>query len=293
MKVTKQSWFARFLSQGKSVSKSHEEKYGKEYPDANWKTLLLPFLHPAAFFRGGLKAAYDERFPYVIDARYQDVYNAPLASYMRRYIEKPFLKEIRWMGVNALKQVSDLWVYQEILYETKPDIVVEIGSHKGGTTLFLAHMMDILGHGEILSLDITHDHFLANHPRVTKITGDCSSPEVFESVKKITSGKKTMVIHDGDHTTPAVLRDLQLYAPLVTEGQYFIVEDGHVDVFNPARVKASNLSDGPMKAVLQYLEKNAGQFEIDDSKERFLLTFNPRGYLKRLSVTAIPSQGLH
>jgi len=259
-----------------------ERKYGYEDPPAGLGSWLVPFQYPIEFFRGGLKAAYNRKVPYAVDEKYRDNYGASLASYLRHYSEKSFLRKVRWMGVNALKQVSDLWVYQEILYETKPEVIVEIGSHKGGSTLFLAHMLDILGKGEVVSIDLSHGLFEPRHPRIITLTGDCSSPEIFARARERTKGKSTMVIHDGDHSWKSVFRDMILYEPLVTPGNYFIVEDGHVDVLNSARVRVSDVSSGPVRAIDKFLKTHPGVFEIDAEKERFILTFNPKGYLRKV-----------
>lgn len=178
-------------------------------------------------------------------------------------------KDSTWMGVRALKNPLDAWIYQEILHEVRPQTVVELGSAFGGGTLFLAHMLDLIGAGRVVTVDHWHGEFRAEHPRITKVTGN--TQEVRDDVAALCDGT-TLVIHDASHEEDDVLADLLLYAPLVTPGSYLIVEDGARDL----------LSDetGPIAAVERFLSQ-ADNFEVDRSRERFLLTYNPSGFLRR------------
>jgi cephalosporin hydroxylase len=185
------------------------------------------------------------------------------------------------MGVKTLTCINDLWIYQEIIYRNRPDVIIEIGSYCGGSTLFLANLLDLIGHGEVISVDICRDFYNVNHPRVHMVTGDCSSREVVDQINEIVDGRTVMVIHDGDHSYDAVLRDLEIYAPLVSAGHYIIVEDGLVDIYSRDRYKFSALEKGPLLAVESFIRKWETQFEIDEGSERFLITANPKGFLRR------------
>ena len=179
-------------------------------------------------------------------------------------------RESRWMGVRAVKNPLDAWVYQEILQEVRPRTVVELGSAFGGGTLFLAHMLDLLGgEGQVITVDHYHGLFEAEHPRITKVTGD--TREVADEVAVLCQGT-TLVIHDAAHEEEAVLADLRLYAQLVTPGSYLIVEDGVRDLLSGL--------PGPGGAIERFLQES-NDFEVDDSRERFLLTYNPGGFLRR------------
>src|SRR5437868_4592774 len=82
---------------------------------------------------------------------------------------------VEWMGVQALKTPMDLMVYQEILFERRPELIIETGSYKGGSALFLACMCDILDHGQVVSVDVEPAGDLPEHPRITWLTGDSVS----------------------------------------------------------------------------------------------------------------------
>jgi len=189
-------------------------------------------------------------------------------------------KECYWMGHRAQKNPMDAWIYQEIIYEVKPEVIVEIGSCEGGSTLYLAHLLDIVGQGKVISVDIDRSKFSVKHDRIIEITGDCSSDEVIKKVAGLCAGKRTLIIHDGDHSESAVYRDLGLYADLVSLGSYLIVEDGIMDLFKPWSVFGT-LKPGPLPAIERFI-KNNPDFAIDEGRERYLMTYNPKGFLKRI-----------
>jgi len=186
-------------------------------------------------------------------------------------------EEVKWMGKKARKFPMDAWVYQEIIHETRPEVIVEVGNWNGGSTLFLANMLDLLDRGRVLALDIDHSKIDFNHPRITWITGDANSPQVLsEVVALIGDSKKVLVIEDSSHTFENTLAVLRNYNRFVNVGSYFIVEDGickYTFVDGP--------KPGPYEAVQQFLRENSG-FEVDKSREKFVLTYNPSGYLRRI-----------
>lgn len=223
------------------------------------------------------------------------VKTAPLMAWMNYHQSEVLGKQCYWFGHRALKNPLDAWVYQEIIFETRPDFIVEIGNKNGGSTLFLAHMCDLLGHGTILALDIDHATFGVTHPRIVTITGDCSDEAVLAQVHAHVSDRKVMVIHDADHSQEAVLRDLRLYSPMVSSGSYFIVEDTTQGVSGfsinqhtrPGVFTLSNLNS-PLKAVEVFLDENQ-EFVLDRDRERYILTANYRGFLRRVRpVSARP-----
>lgn len=238
----------------------------------------------STFCSGGWQAVLAKNENVILDKEYKGKMQRTLGEYLSWYLtDKSFLHSIDWMGIPTRKMLTDIWVYQEIIHETKPDLIIEIGSFYGGSTLFLAQMLELIGGGEVLSIDVSHDYFMAKHPRIQKITGDCSDPAVIEKVSALAREKKVMVIHDGDHTAQAVLRDLKLYAPFVTPGMYLIVEDGVIDILNPKYCKLAKAypDGGPLKALREFFDEAKDSFEMDMRRERFVLTVNPNGYLKR------------
>jgi cephalosporin hydroxylase len=189
------------------------------------------------------------------------------------------LDRCRWMGVKALKNPLDAWIYQEIIHETRPEVIVELGSKHGGSTLFLAHMLDLLGgEGTVVSVDARRDTYDVEYERIVTVTGYTTSEEVVSQVRAVCEGRRTMLIHDASHRTAVVLEDLRNYSGLISPGCYLIVEDGVVDVTPLRRWK--DAEPGPYPAVARFL-REAPHFEVDSGRERYLATYNPRGFLRR------------
>jgi cephalosporin hydroxylase len=184
----------------------------------------------------------------------------------------------KWLGVAALKCPFDLWMYQEILHDIKPDIVIETGTARGGSALFLASILDLLGSGALVAIDIVRRPEWPTHPRITYLTGSSTSAAIMDEVRARVAGRpRVMVILDSDHTKKHVLDELHLYSPLVTKGSYLIVEDTNIN----GRPVFPDFGPGPGEAVDDFLVANTA-FERDPSRERFFVTFNPGGYLRRV-----------
>ena len=198
----------------------------------------------------------------------------------RIYYESPrrTRRNTFWLGVKVYKCPLDPWVYQEIIYETRPDIIIETGTASGGGALFLASICDLLGKGEVISIDIEKKESRPEHPRLKYILGSSTSKEIVEKVEMLIRGKdRIMAILDSDHHKGHVLRELKIYSKFVTKESYLILEDTNING-HPVKPK---FGAGPMEAVNAFLKIN-DDFVIDRSREKFYLTFNPDGYLKKI-----------
>ena len=182
-----------------------------------------------------------------------------------------------WMGVPCLKCPMDLWAYQEILAEVRPDVVVETGTHLGGSALFLAHMLDLLGKGEVITIDILDRPERPTHPRIRYVTGSSADAGLVRGLLAERPDAKRLVILDSDHSKAHVEKELALFAPFVSVGSYLVVEDSNVN----GHPVLPDFGPGPSEAVGEFLAVNPG-FTADLSREKFLMTFNPGGYLKRV-----------
>lgn len=176
-----------------------------------------------------------------------------------------------YFGIPTMKSPMDFWIYQEIIAELRPDVIIELGTWHGGSALALAHMCDVLGHGRVISIDINPSPAFT-HPRITWMTQDAVEAEV-----SISKSETVLVIDDSSHTYDNTLAVLRRFSPLVSVGSYFIVEDsicGHGLDIEPM--------PGPYEAVQTFLSENKN-FEVDRNREAYLITWNPSGYLKRVS----------
>jgi cephalosporin hydroxylase len=193
-------------------------------------------------------------------------------------MQQRIMNESTYFGVKTWKSPIDFWIYQELMCELKPDVIVEIGNHSGGSTLALAHLCDSLGHGRVIGLDLSHATVAdsaRDHRRITLVEGDaCANFE--RVVKLITPADHVLVIEDSSHTFENTLAVLERYSPLVKPGGYFIVEDG---------ICHHGLNGGPSPGPYEAAEafvRGSNSFVIDRSREAFLITWNPKGYLRRV-----------
>ncbi len=183
-----------------------------------------------------------------------------------------------WLGVPTLKCPLDLWIYQEILCSTRPELIIECGTAYGGSALFLAGVCELLNHGHVLSIDIRDHAHRPRHPRITYVLGDSTSPHVLRTVRDFSAdASSVMVVLDSDHRCDHVLKELRLYSPMVSLGHYLIVEDTNIN----GHPVLEDFGPGPMEAVRAFL-KEESRFVPDPAMERFGVTFNPQGYLKRI-----------
>lgn len=205
---------------------------------------------------------------------------------------KVYFKEDRlrttFLGIASLQYPADNWMMQEIITEVKPDFIVETGTNAGGTALFYATILEMLnGKGRILTVDVQeHDPRVLKLPvwkeRVEFLRGSSVSSEVFGNINNKVRGYKVLVTLDSLHTKDHVLKELGLYSQLVSLNSYLVVQDtqlmGHPI---PLSLYSHEGKEGPFEAVQEFLANN-DKFVIDHSRERFLLTANPSGFLKRV-----------
>lgn len=192
-----------------------------------------------------------------------------------------------WLGVPMQKCPMDVWVYQEIIHRTRPEVIIETGVRWGGSVLYLASMLDLLGEGRVIGVDISLSRVFEHarkHPRISLFEASSADPSVVAQIAAAAKGKRTMVILDSDHSESHVLRELELYGPLVSPGHYMVVEDTNING-HPVNFEHG---PGPMEALQRYLPAHSGEWIHDDTAERLYLTFFPRGYLVKAGGATIP-----
>jgi cephalosporin hydroxylase len=193
-------------------------------------------------------------------------------------------KRTHWFGAPLQQCPFDLWTFQEMIAETKPEVFVELGVKRGGTTLYIANLFDLVygddrDKGIVVGVDVhlgAVDNEARRHPRVRLIEGSSTDEGVVANVASICRQRRTMVIADSDHSAPHVLAELRAYGPLVTAGCYMVVSDTNING-HPA---SEGWGPGPYEAVEEFMQGNR-DFVIDEGRERHLLTLNPRGFLLR------------
>lgn len=201
-----------------------------------------------------------------------------LADFDRAYYSSRAYSKITWRGVQLLKYPTDLWIYGELLWKIRPEVVVETGTYVGGATLFFADMLDHIGAGMVVSIDVNDwagPEGLPTHPRITYLSGSSVDPAIVKQVQKLVGGQTCLVILDSDHAATHVGNELDAYGPLVSLGSYLIVEDTNVH-----EVRA-DYPPGPDDAVAKWLPDHP-EFLVDRDCERLLLSAAPGGYLRRI-----------
>jgi cephalosporin hydroxylase len=187
----------------------------------------------------------------------------------------------RWLGTLTYKCPLDMWIYQELLHEIRPGLIIETGTLNGGSALFFATICDVLGTGQVVSIDIEHSDAWPKHDRLTYLQGSSTDPAIVATVQQLLTklgDVPVLVCLDSNHGMPHVSAELAAYAPLVTVGSYVIVEDTNCNA-NPV---PSDWGPGPIDAVRAFLAGNP-DFVCDAEREKFMMTFNPGSYLRRVS----------
>jgi cephalosporin hydroxylase/glycosyltransferase involved in cell wall biosynthesis len=207
----------------------------------------------------------------LVDNFVRFVYSIPDKNYARTYF-------CSWMGYEMFKWPTDVWSYQEIVSSIRPDVIIETGTYRGGSALFLASLCDLLNHGEVVTVDVdtTYISSRPQHPRVTYLNGSSTSPEIVSEISRIVAGRSVVVILDSDHRRDHVLEEMRLYHKFVQPGSYLIVEDTLVNG-HPA---FPEFGPGPWEAIEEFMRENE-EFVIDRSSEKVFLSQNPGGYLRR------------
>jgi len=188
-----------------------------------------------------------------------------------------------WLGVQTSQNPIDVWVTQEILWDQKPDFMVEAGTKNGGSALIWAMVLrEINPDARVITIDIedqitTARDLPAWQDRIDFLHGSSTDPAIVAEVQKRVQGKKVTVLLDSDHSKEHVLNEMRAYAPFVNVGNYLIVQDTNLNG-NPVY---ENYGPGPMEALEEFMSSN-DDFESDQRQERMMLTFCPKGYLKRI-----------
>ncbi len=184
---------------------------------------------------------------------------------------------ITYRGVKCIKCPFDYVMYQMIVSEVRPDLIIEIGSNEGGSALYLADLLELNGHGVIHTIDIEDriDERARHHSRIRYFSDGWQNYDL----KLAEEFPVVLIIEDSSHTYDNTLQAITQFAPLVTQGSYLIVEDGIIDALG----LSGQFGGGPVKAIKQFLTVHP-EFVLDTRWSDFFgknATFNTIGYLKR------------
>lgn len=216
------------------------------------------------------------------------------ASFMEASIKSRYSYNFTWMGRPIIQYPQDMIAMQEIIWDIKPDLIIETGIAHGGSLIFYASLLELIGKGEIVGVDIDiRDHNrkeIESHPmfkRIKMIQGSSIDPAIVAEVAKHTKDKKTILVTlDSNHTHDHVLAELKMYSPFVSLNSYLVVYDTIVEKLPEDNlsgdVRPWGIGDNPWTALNTFVGENP-QFEIDQSiNNKLLISVAPDGYLKRI-----------
>lgn len=218
-------------------------------------------------------------------------------NFLKASIKPQYSYNFSWLGRPIIQYPQDIVAMQELVWQVKPDLVIEMGIAHGGSLIFFASMLELVAsctgiEGEVLGVDIdirAHNRkAIEEHPmfkRISMIQGSSIAPEVIAQVVAKAEGKqRVLVCLDSNHTHDHVLAELEAYAPLTTKGSYCVVFDTMVEDMPKelAGDRPWGPGNNPKTAVFEYL-KSHPEFQIDhDIQNKILVTVAPEGYLRRV-----------
>jgi cephalosporin hydroxylase len=184
---------------------------------------------------------------------------------------------IRYKGIECIKCPFDYVLYQMIIHEVKPDLIIEIGANNGGSAYYMADLLESMGRGKIHSIDIMDKVSVEvkRHPRIQFYFEGWENYDL-----DLAKGEKILVIEDSSHQYENTLGVINRFAHLVTLGSYLIVEDGIINDLGFTK----QFDGGPLKAIEEFLPEHP-EFVLDEKWHSFFgegATFNTMGYLKRI-----------
>lgn len=197
-----------------------------------------------------------------------------------------------WLGIPIIQIPHDVVAFQEIVWRERPTVIVETGVARGGSVILSASLLQLLGHGRVIGIDVdirAHNRQrIEAHPlahRIDLVEGSSVAQDIVGDVRRrIAPDDRVMVVLDSNHTHAHVLAELRAYGPMVSVGQYLVVADTLVEA-GTAEYFADRPwgpGDNPATALRQYLSE-CDDFAVDEDLDaKLLMTSNPRGYLRRI-----------
>ena len=249
----------------------------------------MPYLETTPDAHLGYREEKQKRIAdFASDASFRQLSNAWRAM----ALEKKYMNNFSWLGRPLIQLPMDAMAIQEVIWAVKPDLVIETGVAHGGSLVLSASILEMLGYGEVVGVDIEirpHNRSaIESHPlarRISLIEGSSTAPEIISQVRGRAAGKeKVLVCLDSNHTHEHVLAELNAYADLVSVGSYCIVFDTFVEDMPDDYVwtdRPWGKGNNPKTAVWEWIKLHP-EFEIDRSVEdRLLITSAPDGFLLR------------
>lgn len=199
-----------------------------------------------------------------------------------------------WLGRPIIKYPQDIQIMQELIWKVKPDLIIETGIAHGGSIIFSSSMMELLGNGgKVIAVDIDirkhNREEIESHPMMKNITmleGSSIDEKIVQQIRDYAKNfKNIMVVLDSNHTQDHVLRELELYTPLVSVNSYILLPDTFVEFFPKGYVKDRpwDVGNNPFTAMEAFLKTTSDFIKDESLTDKLLITEAlGGGYLKRI-----------
>lgn len=240
---------------------------------------VIPGVKPLTVIEDNIACTLEEMEQRVLKTR--EDHGPLLQQYHETWYQAPHTWHyLHFLGVGMMKCPNDLWMYQELISEHRPQTIIETGTYLGASALWFALLMDMLQieGGRVFSIDF-EDRRRCGHPRITFLAGDSTNPDIRDAIVEQmdhTTGP-LLISLDADHSAAHVRKELELYAPLASVGDWIVVEDTNIGWVG------DHGDRGAQGGVADYLTAHPGEFRQDILCERWLLTMNPGGWLQRMN----------
>ena len=214
-------------------------------------------------------------------------------EFMRQATKSGYSYNYTWLGRPIIQHPEDIAAMQEIIWQVKPRLIIETGVAHGGTAVFYASMLELIGGpGLVLAIDIeirSHNRpLIENHPlakRIRLLESSSVAPEALEAAQSLAEeGGPVMVVLDSNHSHAHVLEEMRLYSPLVTTGSYMVVFDGVVELIPELWEidRPWGQGNNALTAARAFLAENK-DFEVDwEIENKLIISTAPEGYLKKI-----------
>ena len=209
-------------------------------------------------------------------------------DFMRKSIAHRYSYNFSWLGIPIIQYPQDVMALQELMWTDRPDLVIETGVAHGGSAVFFASMLELLGSGTVVAIDIDirpHNRAaIEAHPlakRIVLIEGSSTDGAIVAAVAERARGaRRVLVVLDSNHTHDHVARELELYSPLVRRGGHLAVLDTIVERLPGPPDRPWGPGNSPGSAVAAFLATN-DRFVVDaEVSDKLLITVAPGGYLR-------------
>jgi cephalosporin hydroxylase len=226
-----------------------------------------------------------------------EAFNLVSKAWLRVGWDTKYVYGFTWLGRPIIQLPDDMIRLQEVIYQVKPDVIIETGIAHGGSLIYSASLCRMIGKGRVIGVDIEirpHNrkaieaHDMA--PLISMIEGSSVAPEIVKQVRdRIKPGESTIIFLDSNHTYQHVMNELEAYAPMVSKGSYIVAMDGIMqDVVGAPRTSPDWVTNNPQTAVKEFLAKHK-EFVLEEPAIPFneglktdRVTYWPNAYLKRV-----------